>query len=193
MIAETPLVHELQSLRKEWWCFLLLGISMVVLGVIALGSSFIASLAVMLTFGALLFLGGMIQIVSSVWAGKWSGFLLHVMIGILYAVIGYLLMDAPVRMAMAMTLVIAAFLLVSGVFRIVASLALRFHEWGWVLLNGVVSVMLGILIYKHWPASGLWTIGLFVGIEMLFNGWAWIMLAINLRHIPVVPVAKVQA
>jgi uncharacterized membrane protein HdeD (DUF308 family) len=187
MNAETPLVHELHSLRKEWWCFLLLGITMVVLGTISLVAPFIASIAVMMTFGALLLLGGIIQIVSSVWSGKWNGSLLHVLIGILYVVTGYLLLDKPVVAAEAMTVVIAAFLLVGGLFRIVAALSVRFHEWGWVLLNGVISVMLGLMIYKNLPRAGLLIVGLFVGIEMLFNGWTWIMLAINLRHAPALP------
>ena len=82
---------------------------------------------------------------------------------------------------MQLTLVVALFLLISGLFRIVASLMLQFHDWGWVLLNGIVTLLLGLLIYKHWPADGLWVIGLFVGIDMIFNGWAWIMLSLGLR------------
>jgi uncharacterized membrane protein HdeD (DUF308 family) len=70
----------------------------------------------------------------------------------------------------------------SGVFRIVFALSERFAGWPWVLLNGAVTLMLGFLIYKQWPASGLWVIGLFVGIELIFNGWAWVMLALGLRR-----------
>jgi uncharacterized membrane protein HdeD (DUF308 family) len=84
-------------------------------------------------------------------------------------------------------LVAAIFLMVGGVFRIISALADRFSGWGWVLLNGVVTLMLGILIYKGWPETGLWAIGLFIGIEMIFNGWAWIMLAAVLRSAPKTP------
>ena len=52
-----------------------------------------------------------------------------------------------------------------------------------VARQGFIALMLGLLIYKQWPASGLWAIGLFVGIEMLFNGWVWIMLAFDLRAV----------
>jgi uncharacterized membrane protein HdeD (DUF308 family) len=65
----------------------------------------------------------------------------------------------------------------------VVALAQRFHEWGWVLLNGGITLLLGMLINRQLPGSALWVIGLFVGIEMVFNGWAWIMLALGLRAI----------
>jgi uncharacterized membrane protein HdeD (DUF308 family) len=79
-------------------------------------------------------------------------------------------------------LIIAIFLIVSGIFRIVFAVSERFTGWGWVLLNGVVTLFLGMMIYKQWPASGLWVIGIFIGIDLIFNGWAWIMLSIASRR-----------
>lgn len=73
-------VHELHSLRDKWWCFLVLGISLILLGAMAVGSSFAASLTVVVLFGFLLLAGGVIQVISSFWAGKWSGMLLHLLI-----------------------------------------------------------------------------------------------------------------
>jgi uncharacterized membrane protein HdeD (DUF308 family) len=78
-------------------------------------------------------------------------------------------------------LILAIFLIFAGIFRIVFALAERFTGWGWVLLNGAVTLLLGLLVYKQWPASGLWVIGLFIGIEMIFNGWAWVMLSFSLK------------
>ena len=78
---------------------------------------------------------------------------------------------------------IAAFLIVSGIFRVATALSLQFNNWGWVLLNGTVSLLLGILIYRQWPTSGEWVIGLFVGIEMIFNGWTWIMVSLSLKRL----------
>jgi uncharacterized membrane protein HdeD (DUF308 family) len=60
----------------------------------------------------------------------------------------------------------------------------RFSGWNWVLLNGIVTLFLGLMIYKQWPASGLWVIGLFVGIDLIFDGLAWIMFALGLRRLP---------
>ncbi|HVA45836.1 MAG TPA: DUF308 domain-containing protein [Pirellulales bacterium] len=173
--------HELAAVGEHWWWFLLLGIAMIVLGTVALGSSFFVSVVTVVFFGFLLLTGGVIQIISAFWAGRWSGLLLHLLIGILYVITGYMIVDAPVESTVQLTLVVALFLLISGLFRIVASLMLKFHDWGWVLLNGIVTLLLGLLIYKHWPYDGLWVIGLFVGIDMIFNGWAWIMLSLGLR------------
>jgi uncharacterized membrane protein HdeD (DUF308 family) len=178
--------HELEALHKQWWCFLLLGIALVVLGALAIADPFITSFT---TFAAVLILGfvliaaGIVQVVSSFWAGKWSGMLLHMLIGVLYAVVGYMIVDQPGVSMLVLTKFIAIFLIVSGVFRIVSALITRFNDWGWVLLNGVISLILGLIINRQMPEAALWVIGLFIGIELLFNGWAWIMLSLGLRRI----------
>ena len=69
-------------------------------------------------------------------------------------------------------------------FRIVAALSYRFASWGWPLLSGVIDVILGVLIWQEWPASALWVIGLFVGINLLFRGFNWIALGLALRSLP---------
>jgi uncharacterized membrane protein HdeD (DUF308 family) len=158
-----------------------MGIAMVVLGTFAVGSPLVASTVTVTLFGFLLLFGGVVQIIGSIWAGQWKGFLLHVMIGVLYAVTGYLIVESPLESTISLTRVVALFLLVSGMFRIVAALAIRFHDWGWVLLNGVITLLMGLMILRQWPASGLWVIGVFVGIDMIFNGWSWIMLSLGLR------------
>ena len=81
----------------------------------------------------------------------------------------------------------AAFFIVVGGFRIVASLAVHFPYWGWSLLNGIVTFLLGVIIYRlyhHFPPSAFWILGLLIGIEMLFHGWTWIMLSLAIRRIP---------
>jgi uncharacterized membrane protein HdeD (DUF308 family) len=169
--------------------FLALGIALVVFGTIAIGAACVASVAMTWLFGFLLLAAGITEIVSSFWAGRWSGMLVHMLVGVLYTIVGFMILDHPQDSAIQLTLIIAIFLIVSGVFRIVFALSERFTGWGWVLLNGAVTLLLGMLIYKQWPGSGLWVIGLFVGIEMIFNGWAWIMLAIALRQPPAKAIA----
>jgi uncharacterized membrane protein HdeD (DUF308 family) len=175
--------HELGRLKKDWWWFLILGAGLVLLGMIALGSAYFVGLVTVVLFGVLLLVGGVAQVISAFWAGKWSGFLLHLLIGLFYAVAGMLIVDAPENALEMLTLLIAAFLIVSGIFRIATALSLQFNNWGWVLLNGTVSLLLGILIYRQWPTSGEWVIGLFVGIEMIFNGWTWIMVSLSLKRL----------
>lgn len=178
----TTLHHEIEMLRDKWCWFLALGIAMVVLGTIAIGSAVVATAAAVVLFGFVLLGGGIAEIISAFWAGRWSATLVHLLIGVLYTIVGLIILDNVEQSAIQLTLIIAFFLIFGGIFRIVFALSERFTGWGWVLLNGAVSLLLGGLIYKQWPASGLWIIGLFVGIELIFNGWAWIMLSLGLKN-----------
>ncbi len=117
-------------------------------------------------------------------AQKWSGFFIDLLTGILYVVVGFMLIRSPGETATALTLLIAMFLLFGGIFRVAVAIATRYHNWGWLLLHGIVDVLLGVLIWKQWPLSGLWVIGLFVGIDMLLNGWTLVMLGLAARRLP---------
>jgi uncharacterized membrane protein HdeD (DUF308 family) len=90
----------------------------------------------------------------------------------------------PGEAAVTLTLVISLFLIMGGVFRIVEALVGALPHRVWVLLNGVITLALGIMIWRQWPYSGLWVIGLFVGIEMLLYGWSLVMLAIAAKKMP---------
>lgn len=177
----TVIAAEIETLRNHWVWFLALGIGMVVLGTMSLGCSLLATEIAVVAFGFLMLAGGIAEIISAFWAGKWSGTLIHLLIGILYTVVGIMIVDSPEVSAIQLTLLLGFFLMFSGILRIVFALSEQFTGWGWVLLNGAVTLLLGMLIYKQWPASGLWVIGLFIGIEMIFNGWAWIMLSLALK------------
>ena len=181
--SSSPGTHELHALRNQWWCFLLLGIAMVVLGTFCIIDPLVPTLASVIVLGFVLIAAGITQIISSFWAGKWSGMLIHILIGVLYIVVGYMIVDAPVINMVLITKFIAIFLIVSGAFRIVSALVVRFQDWGWALLNGGVTLLLGIIINRQLPEAALWVIGLFIGIELIFNGWAWVMLALGLRAI----------
>jgi uncharacterized membrane protein HdeD (DUF308 family) len=177
---------EMRNLRASWIWFLVLGIAMVALGTFAIGYACLAQITVAATwlFGFLMIAGGIAEIINSLHAGRWSGTLVHLLLGVLYAVVGLMIVDQPETAAVQLTLIIALFLIVSGIFRMVFAISERFTGWGWVLLNGGVTLLLGMMIYKQWPLSSLWVIGLFIGIDLIFNGWAWIMLAIGLRTSP---------
>jgi len=181
--SNSVLANELETLRDYWGWFLVLGIVMVVLGTVALGWSCLGTvtIAAVWVFGLFLLGCGIAEIVNSFWIGRWSGMLIHLLLGALYALVGVLVIDHPATAAVQLTLLIAIWLMVSGVFRIIYSVSEHFTGRGWVLLNGAVSLLLGILIYKQWPESGFWVIGLFIGIDLIFNGWAWIMLSLGLR------------
>jgi uncharacterized membrane protein HdeD (DUF308 family) len=176
--------HELNALRGQWFWFVLLGIALVVLGIIALGSVVIASLAAAVAIGTLLLLGGVAETLGAFWCRGWSGFFLHLLSGVLSIVIGVLFLRAPVGALLALTLLLASFLMVGGIFKIVAALSYRFAAWGWPLLSGIIDLILGVMIWLEWPASALWVIGLFVGINLVFRGINWIGLGLSLRALP---------
>jgi len=178
------LAHELEGLRKAWGWLLVLGILLTIVGFMAIGSAFVATLTTVIVIGVLLMVGGVVDILSAFWAHCWRGFWLHLLAGILYAVLGFLLVQRPVAAAAGFTIVLAAAFLVGGLFRIVSALVDRFPGWGWVLLNGVVTLVLGVMIWRDWPDSALWVIGLFVGIDMVFAGWSWIMMALAVHSMP---------
>src|SRR5262245_57082853 len=175
--------HELHALRNQWWCFLLLGIALVVIGALCIAEPFVMSVGGVIIMGFLLIAPGNVQWVTGFWAGKWSGTLLHILIGLLYGVVGYMIIDDPGLSMVVLTKFIAIFLIVDGLFRIVSALFVRFQDWGWVLLNGCVTLLLGVIISRQMPEAALWVIGLFIGIEMIFNGWAWIMMAMGLKAV----------
>jgi uncharacterized membrane protein HdeD (DUF308 family) len=87
----------------------------------------------------------------------------------------------PLAAAAFFTLMLAAAFFVGGLFRIVVALSERFYGWGWVLLNGVVTLILGVMIWRRWPDTAFWVIGLFVGIDMLFAGWSLVITALAVR------------
>jgi uncharacterized membrane protein HdeD (DUF308 family) len=174
---------ELEHLRSSWGWLLALGVALIILGLLAITFSLIATLATMVMFGILLLLGAGAQIANAIWSRRWRGFFLHLLISILYFIVGLLLLEHPIPAAAGLTLVVAAFLLVEGLIRIVVSVVERFPAWGWSLLNGVISFILGLMIWRQWPWDALWVIGLFVGIDMLFSGWMWVMLALAVRSI----------
>lgn len=174
-------VGELQK-RSGW--FLGLGIVLVILGTIALGSSMIFTLASMVFIGSLLVAGGILQVAHAFLTRRWGGFFVDLLIGVLNIVVGLLIAGHPTAVAAALTLLIAVFLILGGIFRIALALAIRFHHVFWLVLHGVVSVALGVLILQEWPVSGLWVIGTFIGVDMIFNGWTLVMLGLAARKLP---------
>jgi uncharacterized membrane protein HdeD (DUF308 family) len=184
-LTQRPLgVHEFQHLRSNWRWFALLGALLVFCGTVAVIFPFLSSVAVIDVLAVVFLIAGVATIVGSFWTGKWSGLLVHLLVGILYVVTGFIITERPLMTILVITIFIAVSFIVSGAFRILAAMLIRFPQWGWSLLNGAVSMLMGIIIYRHLPISAMWVIGLLVGLEMLFSGWTWIMLGLAIRNLP---------
>jgi uncharacterized membrane protein HdeD (DUF308 family) len=179
-----PNVEECLRLYKCWPWFLGLGVLLIVAGAVAVGSIYIQQLTtffMVMLFGCLLLAGGVVEVVNAFVVRTWRGFFLHLLSAVVHLILGGLLIENPERGAAVLTLMLAVAFLVSGAFRLVGAVAVRFSGWPWVALNGAITLALGLLIWKQWPAASEWVIGLFVGIDLIFDGWSWVMLGLAVR------------
>src|SRR5215510_1739237 len=175
--AEVP-----QEMIRNWGWYLAFGIALSLLGVVAMVRSVTATVITMLFFGWLLLLSAAIEVVQAVMVGAWVGFLLHSLSAILFGVIGLFLIRSPVLGAEVATLLMAAFFLIGGLFRLIGSTTIPLVNWNWqVALDGAIALVLRILILARWPTSGLWVLGFFVGLDLFLYGGIWISLALALR------------
>lgn len=171
----------LPDLRKRWAWFLGLGIAFIILGFLAVGSSTLVTLGSIIFLGSLLFVVGVVQIGLTPSVRQWSGFFISLLAGLLYTVVGLIMIIHPAASAVNLTLLMAVFFLVGGIFRIVSAASMRFEHWGWAVLSGVIKSILGLLIWLGWPDTGLWVIGLFIGIDLIFFGWFWVLISLTAR------------
>jgi uncharacterized membrane protein HdeD (DUF308 family) len=169
------------ELVQYWGWFLAFGIVLLLLGVAAVARSVSATIASMVFFGWLLLIAAGIEIVQAAMVGQWSGLFNHLLAAILFAVMGILLVARPAMSAEVLTIVIAILFLIGGLFQMIAPLATAQPGWGWQAADGAITFLLGVLLLAQWPASGLWAIGLFIGINLILFGSAWIALAFQLR------------
>ena len=171
----TTLAEEQRSrLAAKWWLFVGVGVLAMLLGVASVAAPLVATLTTATVLGYLLLFGGVVEVGTAFGAAKWSGFFLQVLVGVLHVFIGLLMVANPGLTAAAFTLMLAVFFLVGGTFRIILAISERFPAWGWVAFNGVVTLLLGILIWQQWPETSLWVIGTFVGIDLIVTGTNWL-------------------
>jgi uncharacterized membrane protein HdeD (DUF308 family) len=179
-MVETPAAVA-GELRKAWGWLLAWGILLVVGGLAGLGYAFAMSVVTTIFVGGLLVAYGVTEVVQAFRHQRWSGFFLFLFGGILSIVAGGVIWTQPLLGLGVLTLLAASYFLVLGAFRVVGAVSSRHPGWGWGLGNGAVSVLLGLLIWNRWPASSLWVIGMFVAIDMIFQGWNYVMLALIAR------------
>jgi uncharacterized membrane protein HdeD (DUF308 family) len=175
----------LDEIRSRWGWYLITGVILSIIGVAAIVQSFAASIASMTLLGWLVILSGLVQAMLAFRVRIWSGFFLHLMGGVLEVIVGLLIVAAPASAAIAVTLLLAVYLLVSGLFRTIAVLLLRFPGSGTGVLGGLISFLLGLALWHQWPMVGLIFIGTCVGVALILHGASWISFALTLRKLPV--------
>jgi uncharacterized membrane protein HdeD (DUF308 family) len=184
-MATTLLLFECDVLRPRWGWLLFLGIFMVILGTIALFMMPAATLGTILVLGWLLVVSGIIEMIHAFRVRRWGGLFLHLIGGVLGVLIGLLVVTHPVAGAMAWTLLFASFFTVIGLFRLIAAISLKFPNWGWAVFDGIVTLGLGILLWTEWPWSGVWFLGLAVGVSLILRGWSYVMFALAIHNLAI--------
>jgi uncharacterized membrane protein HdeD (DUF308 family) len=164
-----------------------LSVLMIVAGIFAIASPFWAGIAVTRVVGWLLLFSGGLHFVYAFRGGGVTAVIWEILLAVLYAVAGiYILANTAIGLA-TLTFVIAFFLFVEAIIEFTASYMMR-HEKGsgWLLFDGIVTLLLALMIWGTWPASEAWAIGTLVGVSMLFSGVSRLMMASAVRRITTV-------
>lgn len=149
---------------------LILGCIYLLLGILALSFATATTLAAVLTLGVILVCVGIAEIVYAINGRKRGQLWPHMAFGCLALICGVLITLNPIENAFGFTLIAGFLLVASGLAKLIGSVVERSAGWGWYATNGVVSIALGILILMAYPVSALWTIGVFVGVDLIFAG-----------------------
>jgi len=174
----------LDEVHRSWGWFVALGIALVVLGAVCILGNMTATLASVLAFGWLLILGAVIALIQAFRVRTWSGFFIYFLSALLRGFTGYLLIRYPIAGEYGLTLLLASFFVVTGIFRAVGAGMLQFPQWGWAVFSVIVSVALGVMLITQLPQASLWFIGLAIGIDLIFDGSWFIALGAAVRHVP---------
>jgi uncharacterized membrane protein HdeD (DUF308 family) len=173
----------LQELGRNWGWHLAMGIALILLGIIALIDSVAVTVVSMMFFGWLLLFGGIIEGVQAFRHRRGNHFFLHLLNAAFAIVVGLMLLRNPLAGSLVMTLLLASYFMVAGTFRIFTALTVEIIGSGWMMADGIITLILGILVWAQWPIAGLWVIGLFIGINLITYGWSQMMLAFALRRL----------
>ena len=179
-----PASAGIEKIRESWVWFLVLGITLAVLGVCCVASAVTATFATVFVFGWLLLISAVFQLVHAFRTGTWSGVLINLLSALFRGFTGFLLIRHPVMGAEALTVVLASFFIVAGLFRAVASPIVRFPRWGWAVFSGLITTVLGFLVLAQIPVSGVWFIGFAIGVDFIFDGIATIGFAAAIHQFP---------
>ena len=170
-------------LHGKWGWIVALGVIYLVTGIIALGSVVMATVVSVFVVGVMMLIAGIAEVIHAFQIRTWGKFLLWALLGVLYIIAGFVTFQNPLLAASVLTLILGAALIASGIMRIILALSMKSQTpWGWVLLSGCVTLLLGVLILAQWPISSLFILGTLLAIDLIFAGAGWIGLGLSLRR-----------
>jgi uncharacterized membrane protein HdeD (DUF308 family) len=178
----TPSLSE--TVKANATLMTLLGVGLIVLGVAALSAPFWSGVAAALLVGCLVLAAGVGQCVFAFQAQSLGRGILAFLLGGLTVLCGLVMVAHPLLNLGFLTLALAAWFLVTGVFEVLYALQLRpLRGWGWTAVGGALSAVLGAMIYSQWPLSGAWAVGVLVGVKVLFLGVTMVVLGSAAREL----------
>jgi len=173
----------LAGIKKASGWSIALGVLMIIAGIIAMFAPWEAGLVITLVVGWSAIFNGFAQIVFAFRTHGGLHVLLEVILGIIYVIAGFYLILHPGMGLLALTLILAWFLFIYGIFALVLAFRLRPRNgWGWVLFDGIVTILLGVLIWAHWPPSSGWVVGTLFGISIFISGVTRLMMSLAIRR-----------
>jgi uncharacterized membrane protein HdeD (DUF308 family) len=159
------------------------GVLLIVLGMAAVGSPFLAAVAVNVAIAWLIVLAGAVHVILAFRAHGAGSMIWKLLVGVAYVCFGVYLILHPVLAVASLTLVLASLFLIEGVLDIVLFVKMRSVGGStWVLLDGIITLLLGLMIYMQWPSSSAWAIGTLVGVSMIISGVTRVMMSLAVRR-----------
>lgn len=175
--------ESLVKARDKWGWFVALGVLLLILGGVAFANLLVATVASVLFVGSMMLVGGIVEIVHAFGVRTWERFFFWFLSGLLYAVAGILAFTNPLLASSILTLLLAIALAASGGFRIAFAMKNNSAKnWGWIVAAGVISILAAMLIALGWPVNSLWVLGMFLAIDLVMQGWAFIAVGLALKR-----------
>jgi uncharacterized membrane protein HdeD (DUF308 family) len=171
-------------LRSATTWSIVLSVLMIAAGVIAIFLPMVAGVAITAVVGWLLILSGALHLVFAWRSGSAGAVVWEILLGVVYGAIGLYLLMRPIAGLASLTLALAIYLFVEAVLEFLLAFQLRpARGTGWIVLDGIVTLVLAGMIWTAWPSSAAWAIGTLVGISMLFSGITRLMLSVAVRRV----------
>jgi uncharacterized membrane protein HdeD (DUF308 family) len=172
------------AIKKGSGWFIAMAVVFIILGIMAILEPAVAGLAVTILVGWLLIFGGVTHLIATFSGGGAGSVIWHVILGIVYVAGGIYYLTHPLLGLGTLTLLLAGIVLLGAVLEFIAYFHTRSKNGsGWLLLNGLITLFLGVLIWVHWPSSSVWAIGTLVGVNLLMTGISRLMLGMAARKL----------
>jgi uncharacterized membrane protein HdeD (DUF308 family) len=161
-----------------------LSIFLIIAGFFALLLPFISGVAITLFFGWAMILSGITHLIFAFKTHTTGGRVWEIIIGLIYLFTGFYLILHPLDALLALTLILACYLFFEAIVEFIQYFQLRpRHGASWLIVDGVITLILAIMIWRAWPASSVWVIGTLVGISMIFSGFSRLMLSLAAKRV----------